>query len=199
MKNLFFLLAFTLFFTACEEPLFTPKPRGYPRVIYPEKAYQPFTENYCDFTFEFPKYAEIQQDTTFFDEKPAHPCWFNIVVPAFDCQIYCSYAPITKENPADKLKTDAFKMTDWHNKKATYIGEKPFINRANNVKGMLFEVDGPVASKYQFFMTDTLEQKHFFRGALYFHTQARPDSLAPVYDFMLEDVGKMLETFEWKN
>lgn len=193
---LFFFLLFLL--VACEEPVFTPKPRGYPRVIYPAKEYQPFDENYCDFTFEYPRYAVIQQDTTFFDEKPANPCWFNIFFPLYDSRIHCSYAPITRETPASKLKTDAFKMTDWHNKKATYIEETPFINREYNVRGMLFEVDGPVASKYQFFVTDTLEQKHFFRGALYFYTQARPDSLAPVYDFMLEDVRRMLETFEWK-
>ena len=197
MRIFVFAIAIITFLASCEEPVLTPKPRAYPRVIYPEKAYQPFTENFCDFTFEYPKYAVIQQDTTFFDKKPAHPCWFNVFVPAFDCRIHCSYAPVTKQTPADKLKTDAFKMTDWHNKKATYIQETPFINRANNVKGMLFEIDGPVASKYQFFVTDTLEQKHFFRGALYFYTQARPDSLAPVYDFMKVDVMKMLETFEW--
>ncbi len=199
MRFLTILLVFAIIFaTSCEEPILTPKPRAYPRVIYPEKVYQPFTESYCNFTFEYPKYAEIRQDTAFFDEKPEHPCWFNIEVPSLNCKIHCSYADVSKKNPADKLKTDAFKMTDWHNKKATYIEEKPFINRGKNVKGMLFEVDGPVASKYQFFVMDTLEQKYFFRGALYFYSPPNPDSLAPVYDFMKLDLMKMLETFEWK-
>ena len=198
MRNILLPVAIILLFAACEEPVFTPKPRGYPRVVYPEKAYQPFTENYCDFTFEYPQYGTIQQDTVFFDEKPDHPCWFNIVVPAFDCQVHCSYAPITQQMPADKLKSDAFKMTDWHNKKATYIQETPFSDAERNVKGIFFKVEGPVASKYQFFVTDFEEQKHFFRGALYFYAQARPDSLAPVYDFMLKDVERLLETFEWK-
>lgn len=198
MRILTILMFVAIFVASCEEPVLTPKPRAYPRVVYPEKIYQSFTESYCDFTFEYPKYADIQQDTTFFDEKPEHPCWFNIEVPSLNCKIHCSYAPVSKQNPADKLKTDAFKMTDWHNKKATYIEEKPFINREKNVKGMLFEVDGPVASRYQFFVMDTLEQKHFFRGALYFYAQAQPDSLAPVYDFMKVDVMKILETFEWK-
>ena len=88
-------------------------------------------------------------------------------------------------------------MTDWHNKKATYINEKPLFNAAHNVKGMLFSVEGPVASQLQFFLTDTSEQKHFFRGALYFYTEANTDSLAPVYDFMRKDVERMIETFEW--
>lgn len=191
-----FLLA--IFIASCEDPILTPKPRAYPKVVYPEKAYQPFTEGYCDFSFEYPKYAVIQQDTTFFDEKPEHPCWFNVVVKDFDCRLHCSYAPINKANPADKLKTDAFKMTDWHNKKATYIQETPLLNKAHNVKGMLFTVEGPVASQLQFFLTDTAEQKHFFRGALYFYTEANTDSLAPVYDFMRKDIERMIETFEWK-
>ncbi len=192
---IFFL---AVFLASCEDPILTPKPRAYPKVVYPEKAYQPFTEGYCDFTFEYPKYAIIQQDTSFFDEKPEHPCWFNVVVQEFDCRLHCSYTPITKANPADKLKTDAFKMTDWHNKKATYIQETPLLNKAHNVKGILFNVEGPVASQLQFFLTDTAEQKHFFRGALYFYTEANTDSLAPVFDFMRKDVEKMIETFEWK-
>ena len=191
-------VVFIAFLASCGDPIMTPKPRGYPKVVYPEKGYQLFTGAYCDFSFEYPKYSVIQQDTTFFDDKPENPCWFNVVTEDFACRLHCSYAPITKEKPADRLKTDAFKMTDWHNKKASYIEEIPFLNAGKNVKGMLFEVEGPVASKLQFFLTDTAEQVHFFRGALYFYTQPNPDSLAPVYDFMKKDVMKMLETFEWK-
>lgn len=187
-----------LFLASCEDPILTPKPRAYPKVVYPEKAYQPFTEGYCGFTFEYPKYAVIQQDTTFFDEKPDDPCWFNVVVKDFDCRLHCSYSPITKVKTADRLKTDAFKMTDWHNKKATYIQETPLFNAAHNVKGILFNVEGPVASQLQFFLTDTAEQKHFFRAALYFYTEPNVDSLAPVYDFMRKDVERMIETFQWK-
>ncbi|MEK7257375.1 MAG: hypothetical protein AAB316_21650 [Bacteroidota bacterium] len=197
MKTLIFVLAFACTLAACEEAAFTPKPRGYPRVIYPEKEYQSFDENYCEFTFQFPKYAVVQQDSTFFEEKPAHPCWFNIYMPDFECRLHCSYTPISKQLPFDKLKTDAFKMTDWHNKKATFIENTPF-SKPNNVKGMLFQVEGPVASQLQFYVTDSLEQKHFMRCALYFYTQARPDSLAPVYEFVRKDVEKMIETFEWK-
>jgi gliding motility-associated lipoprotein GldD len=191
-----FLLA--LFVGSCSDPVLTPKPRAYPRVVYPEKAYQSFAESYCGFTFECPVYASVQQDTTFFDEKPEHPCWFNLFVKDFDCRLHCSYAPITQQKDADRLKTDAFKMTDWHNKKATYIEETPVFNAAHNVKGMLFTVEGPVASQLQFFLTDTAEQQHFLRGALYFYTEANTDSLAPVYDFMRKDVERMIETFEWK-
>ena len=197
MRLLFSILCIICIFTSCDEPVFTPKPRGYPRVDYPEKAYQPFTEDYCGFTFDYPKYATIQQDVDFFDEKPLHPCWFDIYLPDFEGRIYCSYIPIDKDNTLDKLKRDAFNMTDWHTKRATYIDEFP-IKKDNGVKGMLFKVEGPAASPMQFFLTDSLGQEHFLRGALYFDTKIQPDSLAPIYDFVTKDVEKMLATFEWK-
>lgn len=197
MQKIAFFLAFVFLFASCEEPIFTPKPRGYPKVVYPAKEYQKFDEGYCQFTFEYPKYAVIEQDTTFFDEQPAHPCWFDISIPQFNAKLHCSYSPITPQTPMDELRTDAFKMTEWHNKKATYIKDTPFA-KPNNVHGMLFEVEGSVASQVQFFVTDSLEQEHFLRCALYFYTQARPDSLAPVYGFVREDVMRMIETFEWR-
>lgn len=64
------------------------------------------------------------------------------------------------------------------------------------LSGFAFEMKGPAASPFQFFLSDSTN--HFFRGALYFNTQARPDSLAPVYEFVREDLMKMIETFEWK-
>lgn len=187
----------TILISSCEETVYTPKPRGFPKVVYPEKRYQQFKEGYCDFTFEYPTYANVEQDQSFFEEQPIHPCWFDLYVPDFDSRIYFSYIPIDVATPFDKLREDAFRLTDFHNKKATYIDEFP-INKPNGVKGMLFKVDGPVGSPMQFFLTDSLNEKHFLRGALYFNTQARPDSLAPVLDFMEKDVEKLLETFEWK-
>ena len=196
MKFQVFFLSVIFFFPSCEEVIYSPKPRGYPRVIYPQKAYQNFTEDYCNFTFEYPEYGIIQQDEAYFDEAPAHPCWFDIYFPVFDSRIYFSYIPINEKKQAEKLKTDAFKMADWHLKKATYKDEIPF-RKENNVKGMLFEVEGPVASHLQFYLTDSLEENHFLRGALYFNTQARPDSIAPVYEFVKKDIERLLETFEW--
>ncbi|MEO0628777.1 MAG: hypothetical protein AAFY91_17410, partial [Bacteroidota bacterium] len=61
---------------------------------------------------------------------------------------------------------------------------------------MAFDIEGEAASPFQFFVTDSTN--HFVRGALYFNTQARPDSLAPVVAYVKEDIYKMLETFEWQ-
>ena len=189
----YFVLLF--FFSSCEETIYTPKPRGFPRVVYPEKAYQPFNENYCQFTFQYPKYALIQRDTLFFDEKPPSDCWFNIQIPSLNATVHCSYYAIDKTNTYEKLRADAFALAGKHNSKADYIDELP-IKKPNNVSGFVFDIQGPAASPFQFYLSDSTH--HFLRGALYFNAQVRPDSLAPVFDFVKKDVMEMINTFEWR-
>ena len=191
----FSIIALVFSILACGgETVYTPKPRGFPKVEYPEKAYQPFDKNYCAFTFEYPKYAQIIQDTLYFDQKPVNDCWFDIEVPQFDARIHCSYYEIDKKNPFEKLMSDAFTLAGKHNIKADYIDEIK-IQKNNHVSGFLFDIQGPAASPFQFYLTDST--KHFMRGALYFKTSARPDSLRPVVDFMKQDIVKMINTFEW--
>lgn len=179
---------------SCTEMTTSPKPRAYPKVVYPERDYQQFDENYCHFQFQLPTYSKVQQDTLFFNERPIDPCWFNIFYPDFDCTIHCSYYPISEENPLSKLQNDAFRLAMEHNRRATYIEEIP-IQKPGNVSGYIFNLEGPVATPFQFFLTDSVE--HFLRGALYFNSQIRPDSLMPLYEFVKVDITHMINTFEW--
>lgn len=188
-------LIFPMLLLACQENnLNIPKPRAYPKIEFPEKKYISFDESYCHFTFERPAYTEIEQDTLFFNEKPVDPCWFNIYYPDFNCRIYCSYFPIDEKNPFSKLNKDAFNLAMEHNRKATYIDEVKF-EKPNGVSGFVFNLEGPVATPFQFYMTDSTH--HFLRGALYFDTQVRPDSLAPLYEFVKVDISHMINTFAW--
>ena len=191
----FILLSFVLLFASCEEPIYTPKPRAYPRVIYPEKNYQQFAEDYCAFTFEYPTYMQVEQDTSFFGERPKHSCWFDLRADRLNAKIHCSYIPISAKDSFDKLRNDAFTMANEHIVKANYINEIP-IKTEKGITGMAFDFEGPVASPFMFFLSD--EKSHFFRGALYFNTKSAPDSLAPVVQFMKEDILHLINTFEWK-
>lgn len=191
----FFCLPALLCTAGCDGYTPVPKPRAYPRVVYPEKAYKPFDATYCNFTFDQPVYAKIEQDTAYFDEKPKDECWFNIVVPELNAKIHCSYYPIHSQAEFDKFVSDAFAMTNKHTVKATFIDEQTIHRPADRVYGVVFNVEGPAASSYQFFLTDST--RNFVRGALYFNTVARPDSLAPVAAFMQEDLNRMVQTLKW--
>ena len=192
----FFLLLLAILLSACEEYTPLPKPRAYPRVVYPEKVYKPFEASYCNFTFDMTAYATIEKDTSFFDEKPKDECWFNLDVKQLNAKIYCNYNPIGSRIDFDGLVADAFAMTNKHNIKASYIDEIPVYRPADKVYGVVFNVEGAAASSYQFFLTDSTH--NFLRGALYFNTQTRPDSLAPVIDFMKKDLDRLVGTLKWR-
>ena len=172
----------------------TPKPRGFPKVVFPKGSFQKFAEDYCSFSFDFPSYTQIQKDTLFFDKEPASSCWFDVYYPTFDCRIHCSYYPVNASKPLEELKKDAFELVDWHMKKANYIDEIP-VKKPDGTTGFIFDIGGPAASPFQFYLTDSTQ--HFLRGAIYFNTQAKPDSLAPVYEFVKADALKMIESLEW--
>lgn len=195
MRLSFLLLAITLLAACGEETNYTPKPRAYPRIVYPEKSYLPFRAADCGFTFEYPAYARIVQDSFFFGEKPPHPCWFDLYIPDFDSRLHCSYMQPGQGKSFDELRSDAFDLANWHTKRANYIDEE-IIQTPNGVEGIGFRMEGPAATPYQFFLTDP-EHKHFLRASLYLNTQIRPDSLQPIYDFLQEDLDRMILSFKW--
>ncbi len=191
----FFILVI-VFITSCQDTSYTPKPRAYPKVEYPERSYSQFEEPYCSFNFQYPSYTVIQRDTNPLNKSPLYSCWFDLYYPNFDSRIYFTYYPIGVEKSFEELKIDAFEMADWHNKKANYI-EEYLIDRPNkNVFGLAFDIDGPAASPFQFFVTDSVQ--HFLRGSVYFNTKIQADSLAPVINFVRQDALKIIETIEWK-
>lgn len=193
LRLLFFLLFVGCFISCGNEEVYTPKPRAFPKVAYPERGFQKMDANFCAFTFDYPTYANIQQDTAFFDDRPSNPCWFDIQMPAFNAKLHCSYTPI--QGDFEKLRNDAFTLANKHNIKANYIDELP-VNKPNGVSGLVFDIEGPVASPFQFYLTDT--ENHFLRASLYFNAKARPDSLAPILNFIKTDIMEMINTFEWK-
>jgi gliding motility-associated lipoprotein GldD len=159
-------------------------------------AQQTFNAEFCDFTCQLPSYAKTEKDNSFFDKAPKDDCWFNILVPELDGKIYCSYYPIKSQKDFDKHVSDAFEMVNKHNIKASYINQQLVNRPADKVYGIVFDIEGPVASTYQFFLTDSTH--HFLRGAMYVETQAKPDSLAPVIHFMKNDVNTIVSTLKWK-
>jgi gliding motility-associated lipoprotein GldD len=193
------ILLLMCFLAACNpDDSLVPKPRAYPRIMYPQVGEnQTFDADFCKFTCQLPSYAKIEKDETFFDEKPADECWFNILVPELNAKIYCSYYPVKNRADFDGHVRDAYEMVNKHNIKASYINEAVVHRTEADVHGVVFDIEGPVASTYQFFLTDST--KHFLRGALYFETQARPDSLAPVVNFMKNDVNAIVSSLKWKN
>ncbi len=188
------LVLCALFLISCNST-YTPRPRGYFKIEFPKHQYQQFNQPGFPYSFEYPVYATIIRDTTFFEDKPENPYWINIDFPGFNARIYMSYKEIGK-NSFDKLKDDAYKMSYKHTYKATSI-EDSVIKTPSGVTGIFFTVGGNAATAKQFFVSDSV--KHFLRGALYFNTSPNEDSLGIVNQFIQEDMKHLINTLQWKN
>lgn len=189
-------LSLALGASCVEETSTLPKPRAYPRVEFPTGQPAAFALEVCPFTFARPSYTRVERDTTYFDEAPAHPCWFDLVTPRLNGRVHFSYYPIDSEDAFDDLRDDAFDLAGKHTIVASYIDEQAISRPEANVSGFAFDIEGDVASPFQFYVTDST--RHFLRGALYVNAQARADSLAPVYAFLRDDLLEVVETLAWE-
>jgi gliding motility-associated lipoprotein GldD len=189
-----FAFFITCFLYACNSE-YTFKPRGYFKIDFPQKSYQQFNEAGYPYSFEYPTYAKIIKDTTFFEVKPENPWWINIDFPQFAARVHISYKRVTKNN-FDSLVNDAYKLSyKQHTYKASAIEPNPIVT-PNKIEGVYFTLSGNTATANQFFLTDSTT--HFLRGALYFAAEPNEDSIAPVNIFLKEDLMHLINTLKWK-
>jgi gliding motility-associated lipoprotein GldD len=174
---------------------YTPKPTGYFKIDFPEKKYQLFNEPGYPYTFEYPVYARVVKDSTFFGETTENPWWINVDFPQFAGRIYVSYKEIGV-NKFDTLIKHSFQLTGKHSSRAYSIDDSVLVT-PNNIHGVFFSVGGNVATANQFFLTDSV--RHFLRGALYFDAAPNEDSLGIVNRFLVTDMRHLINTFKWKN
>lgn len=193
---------------------YIPKPRGYFKVDLPKHEYVTFEEPGYPYRFEYPVYAKVVKDSSYFGEAPENPWWINIDFPGFNGRIYVSYNIIggratykVKKSAAgtyaDSIALNSFanlidgsyKLTYKHGSKASSI-EDSLLSTTKGIHGIYFRVGGNAATANQFFLTDSV--RHFIRGALYFDTTPNEDSLRPVNDFLMQDMLHLIETFEWR-
>jgi gliding motility-associated lipoprotein GldD len=170
---------------------YTPKPKGYNRIDLPNPAYQTMDDS-RPYSFEFSKYAIIKPDSF----ARAEPYWIYIDYPSFDANVQITYKPIKGNlRNLQLMINDARKLSYKHNVKAFSITEKQYT-APNGNKANITDLEGEVPSQVQFFMTDS--SKHFLRGALYFKTSTQNDSLAPVIQYIRNDIIRMVNTMQWR-
>jgi gliding motility-associated lipoprotein GldD len=173
-----------------------PRPHAYPKVEYPVRQFTAFDTTFCQFTFEQPTYMVVEQDTQYFNQKAPDPCWFNLQIPCFNATIHFTYIPVKTSEDIFKVFDQTYRLASEHNKKADANLDYVFNNAESRVYGRLYEIEGYVASPFQFAVTDSV--RHSLRGALYFNTSPEPDSLKPMINFVRRDMLHIMNTIRWK-
>jgi len=191
MKKLFLLISFLFLFFSCieEDEVFTPKPKAFMRIDFPEKKYVKY-DSTCPFSFDIPKYAAIT-----FDQNANHePCWFNVSYLPFHAQLHVSYKSLN--NNLRNMVEDSRELAIKHQIKASGLDQIEIKRDSAKVYGLIYDISGNTASSMQFFLTDS--SNHFLRASLYFNVAPNIDSLQIVVDYLKKDIHQMIKSFEWK-
>lgn len=182
-------IAVALLFSACQQR-HTPKKYGYFRMDIPDTAYADCALDGYPYSFRLSNNAQIKPKSF---EGEAY--WIDIVYPSLNATVHCSYKPI--KNNLRILSRDAQEFLFRHSRVATAIPAQEFANPSENVYGIYYELQGNTASPIQFVLTDSTH--HFFRGSVYCNAVPNQDSLAPIYNYIREDVRMIMESMKWKN
>ncbi|MEY3630634.1 MAG: hypothetical protein RL408_188 [Bacteroidota bacterium] len=190
------LLGFLMTLFSCgtaseEESTSLPRPKGFPLIAIPTHQYRTLEPGH-PFSFEISQWAEVKRDTTYF----AEPHWMYIYYPRWDAFIQLTYKPVLQDSKRlQKMIRDSYILASKHQMKATRIDEG-FITTTSGRKAAVIELEGEVATSFQFIVTDST--KHYLRGAVYFNTATKNDSLAPVIQYLKKDAIHLIQTLRWK-
>ncbi len=186
-----FFIGNCLLLSSCSEE-YNPKPKGYNRIELAKHEYKKLDANH-PYTFEYSTSATILKDSSWL----AEPHWLDIYYPSNRCNIQITYKKFgEKKKDFDALIDDSHRLTNKHNVRAYSIDES-VVKTPNGYYATIFELSGEVPSQFQFYVTDS--SKHFLRGALYFRTAIKNDSLAPVIEYMKIDAMKIINTLKFEN
>jgi len=170
---------------AIDETDYTPKPKAFIKLNFPEKVYEKLNVD-CPFSFEIANYSVVV--------PTKKNCLFDIDFPKLNGKLHITYLPLNDNLQEHTEESRALALK--HIIVADGVKEDLIIKELDNVYGVLYDYKGMTATSTQFYLTDSVN--HFFRGALYFNT-AVSDSILPINLFLKYDIKHLIETFYWKD
>ncbi len=183
-------LASCLLFASCSHDAPMPLPLGYYRIDLPEPEYSQKNID-CPFGFEISKLSRLE----FYESgKEGQKCWFDLYYPSLKARLHFTYKEV--DGDLRGYIEESRSMTYEHHIKASRIVTDVLSFPERDVYGVMYSLEGNVASPLQFYLTDSTN--HFFRGSLYFETKPNQDSLKPVLKYVQRDMKKFVASFDWK-
>jgi len=166
-----------------------PQAKKYTAPKLPAHKYKEYVSN-CGYRFKSPELFTIKDVK---DDKGNLTCHKDIDLGALNGIMHFSYISMV-----EKLSTYvnyANDKVDEHKIKATAIKDQQILKPNSKVYGTFFELQGDVATPFQFYLTDST--KYFVSGVVYFNCRPNYDSLKPSIDYLKKDLLEIVNSFQW--
>lgn len=194
MKHISHLVVLSLLvlLTACGGHDYSPKPEAYLRFDFPAKAYHVYDTAALPFSFECAEEAQV-----IMKRDNARDKWVDITYPNYSGVLYLSYKNLRNSDDLRGQIDTSYELLKAHFDHSSGVNEEKYIDPSQHVYATTYQLKGSnVASTYQFWATDSVN--HFLRGALFLSCTPNNDSLAPVIDYLQQDIVHLLETLKWR-
>lgn len=185
------LLIFTLILilASCTEPSFTPKPPTYLRLEIPASTYVKYKDS-CAYTFEISSLYKV----TNAPDQAEGTCHKRIDLGPLNGVAYVRYWDMNE--PLASYVNNANDEINMHKLKADNILSETILRPKDRVFGTFFELQGDVATPFQFYLTDSTSR--FLYCEVLFNSAPNYDSLRPTLDYLKRDLDKFMNTIQWK-
>lgn len=192
MKKLFLVIVIAFLVVSCGEEIMNPKPPTYLRIDIPTSSKSIEVKTECGPSFSMSDYFKIEKST----QIQNGACSFDIDLGKLNGKIYCFYYNLKENDTLSKFINFANDKVDDHKLKATAINDSKILRPEADVFGTFFELEGDVATNFQFYLTDS--SRHFFRAELLLNARPNYDSLKPTLDYLKKDLEKIYGSFKWQ-
>lgn len=190
MRNYIFII-FIVFFS-CEN-YFLPKESAYLRLDYPKPEYELIDDKEFPFFFEansrLSEISDIDINLESID--------FIINYNQLNAQINFQYKNVNSKEKLNAYILDLKTAIETHSMMANSVKIKDYSLKEKNIFGRIFDLSGSVASPYQFYLTDSIN--NIISGFLYFNIKPNYDSILPAINYIENDIIYLIESFDWKN
>ncbi len=190
MKVVFFI-SFLLLISCENEGMLIPKPSTFLRSELPVPKYAKINSK-VPYTFELNQAYSGNQVVSGTIVTPH----LEIVLGKLNGVCYFNYYPIPNRDSLVRYINISNDKVGEHQVKAKGIVDQQFLFPEKKVYATLFELQGDVATNFQFYITDSVH--HFARGEILMNCAPKYDSLRPSLDYIKRDLIHLIETFEWK-
>ena len=186
----FLTLVFLSFTCAACESNWLPKPPGHNRIELPRHEYQRLEQGY-PYQLDFSVHSRVEADSFNLEETE----WINLNYKEFGAKVHLTYKKIDQSTDFKTLSNDAFNLTAKHQIKAYGI-EEAILLTPNGYSAVVAELTGEVPTQFKFFITDSTS--NFLRGAVYFNSALKNDSLAPIIEYIKIDMAHLINSVNFE-
>lgn len=178
------IIGMALLTTSCQQET-TPRPEGYFRIdAYPARHSQ---VEMGDITILVNDSAQCVVPASHRNNDKAH--WLNIVYPRYNATIHLSY--FTLQDNLERLMGESIELVYRQNVNTEMVEAYDYEAPEAQLYATLFALSPESATPLQFIATDSVS--YLLRGALYFDTPVKADSVAPSLQYLEEDIMLLIE------